>query len=769
MPTFKELLEANQPDAVSTMKNVADKSDLSKLLTNPMSAEEIEALNQSPEILEKMNQAAQGNFPSPETPPPPAPTIEGPGVPVGEPKSIGPDYKKLMDDYKLSKNRAAMVGETQDLTPTPEQLKENFMNRKNIRSTPDISGKLTQVEEMAKRAAPVTELGAGEKAALSSLEGSGSLSGLIEKLNYMPNEALAKLGSLGKKVMESRAMQTAGKIANSPAGKIAGKGLGILTVPAQAMAAKSSFDKGDYMDSAADSAGVASTIAALAGSSVALPLGLGAASYQAGKKLIPAGASEEDIAKFRAAHANDPMAPSIGPGGLMPPEQNNGMQLASGSVPPTSGMGPFADPNKYHPEGENREPAEEPKQSSNGTQDGNNGGVLSSPPILDNSEKGFTDNTVAGLKKVQDDANRRRDQQDLMDAANLMSSGLLSNKYVHLKPDYTLGDKYRKGADQMVTDYQARAEKEKDDSGSAASMKMQKFSKEILQRAGFSPGLVDGMSYNEIEKNFPQITKMMDVKVTTDARKDAMKMHNDQMISNRNEQNNFKLSQSDTKRLDTLGHMLNPQNASSRNGLGKDVAAYNTIQNVKALFNGEVNLDKLDDRQVTEVARVLDRVLSGGSPTVSGTEHLTPVSARQLIAKKLEFITSKRHGAGAGSFVESMKHTFEREEDIIGKRISESAKNDAGQYLDIAVRNPEAWDNMMAQKNLLDVLGSDVIKKQQSSGKKNRSEFENGISTAKTSQSDTVKVINSEGKLGTIPRAKLAAALKSGKFKQVGQ
>ena len=60
------------------------------------------------------------------------------------------------------------------------------------------------------------------------------------------------------------------------------------------------------------------------------------------------------------------------------------------------------------------------------------------------------------------------------------------------------------------------------------------------------------------------------------------------------------------------------------------------------------DFNDLDNRQVVEVARVLDRVLSGGQATISGSEHLTPDSARQWIAKKWEFITSKRQGAGAG-------------------------------------------------------------------------------------------------------------------------
>ncbi len=98
MPTLEEILKSLRPDAIDEMKSVADKSDLSRLLSNPMSSEDIDSINSKPDMLDKMNRAAQGDF----TPPKP---IEGMGETVGEAKSLSPDTSEIKNQFLINKNR----------------------------------------------------------------------------------------------------------------------------------------------------------------------------------------------------------------------------------------------------------------------------------------------------------------------------------------------------------------------------------------------------------------------------------------------------------------------------------------------------------------------------------------------------------------------------------------------------------------------------------------------------------------------------------------
>jgi hypothetical protein len=322
------------------------------------------------------------------------------------------------------------------------------------------------------------------------------------------------------------------------------------------------------------------------------------------------------------------------------------------------------------------------------------------------SDEGFTNNTVENLKAAQEDANKQRLVANLMEGAAKLSAGALGGKRVVLTPDTHFTDEMRKGADQKVKDFEALTEKEKDDRGSKGSIKMQGFAKQMLEKAGFDPSLVDGMSYNQIEKNFPQITNMMTQKQAQEARQQTAREHNDmlklryaELTQDKSKSNGEREDRNTLKRYDDLGKRLVAEIASGRSTFGTHSKTLAATRNIRALMDGR-DLNDLDSREVYEVAKSLDRVLSQSGSTISGTDKLTPDTAMSRVEKQLEFITNKRKGAGAASFLERYQKNLQREEDQAIRSIQKSQGQLLSSYSDLREKDPVKWALILGQHNL---------------------------------------------------------------------
>jgi hypothetical protein len=72
----------------------------------------------------------------------------------------------------------------------------------------------------------------------------------------------------------------------------------------------------------------------------------------------------------------------------------------------------------------------------------------------------------------------------------------------------------------------------------------------------------------------------------------------------------------------------------------------------------------LTGRQVYEIAKSLDGMLSMGSPTITGTDKLMPKTLMSQIASGGEYSMNKPVGAQMGKFVQQMQHLIERERQV---------------------------------------------------------------------------------------------------------
>lgn len=194
-----------------------------------------------------------------------------------------------------------------------------------------------------------------------------------------------------------------------------------------------------------------------------------------------------------------------------------------------------------------------------------------------------------------------------------------------------------------------------------------------------------------------------------DARRDDRKLDRELKLSqissikeSKEDARQAKADEKDIKRIDTANKLITSEVASGRNAFGIAAKNLQSIGNVKALLDGSIDPNDLDTRQVYEMTKTLDRILSQSGGTISGTEHLTPDTARSRLSKLMEYVTNTRQGAKAGSFVNNMSHTFDREEKQAHQQIHNASKALLSTYTDLKDRpaTKDLWDNMILNHGL---------------------------------------------------------------------
>ena len=312
--------------------------------------------------------------------------------------------------------------------------------------------------------------------------------------------------------------------------------------------------------------------------------------------------------------------PPIGPGGIMPPGQSNSApQLAA----------------KEEPKSE--EQSKEDDTSSNKLEELIKKLLAAQQAQATELNKGFTNNTVDALKKVQDEVMQDKQNARLTNAMNLIGTSIagLGSKAV-LKN--TLDDYYKDlEKDQTkLTNFQALTEKEKDDPKSQASLQTTALGAELLKKAGFEPNLIKGMSFNQVEKNFPTIAKMMEVKTSADARLEAAKQ-----------------KASDKKTADQDKSLKDTQN------LMEQMRGNPAVQQAEtALYNAQKldsligdNPDKLSPQQAQLAIMEVSKMATGGVPSQEEMRKLQSGALPERFAGLWQQISNKPKPANAGDFL----------------------------------------------------------------------------------------------------------------------
>lgn len=147
-----------------------------------------------------------------------------------------------------------------------------------------------------------------------------------------------------------------------------------------------------------------------------------------------------------------------------------------------------------------------------------------------------------------------------------------------------------------------------------------------------------------------------------------------------------------TKHLEGLDKRVDTQTTRFGN-ISQLQKTNNTIADARSLLEGDIyNLN------IAEVAKTMDRILSGSAPTISGTQEVAPHTLEQWRKKTMEYITSKPQKVNIPEFVDFYKKTLNRIEGINKGIIRNSQKQVLESATSIAKMDPEAFKTYAASR-----------------------------------------------------------------------
>lgn len=261
------------------------------------------------------------------------------------------------------------------------------------------------------------------------------------------------------------------------------------------------------------------------------------------------------------------------------------------------------------------------------------------------------------------------------------------------------------------------------DPNSELSQKGRDFAKKMGVNVG------PNTSYASLKPLLEEAQKYQQFKENSEMRKELANIKKSEMQSARDAKTDAK----DTQRFDQMSKLVESNVGSSRSAFGKAALNLQSITAAEALLSGSTNLDDIDSREISEVARVLDRILSQGTPTVSGTQKLTPETARSIAASLIEKATSERQGAGLGEFVKRYQKTLQREKDVAKKQVADTQQSLLSSYVDLKNKNPEKYNHVLKMHN---IPSEEELKQKKEEASAQSSEDEAAISWAKKNMPD---------------------------------
>lgn len=541
----------------------------------------------------------------------------------------------------------------------------------------------------------------------------------MEKLSGLSDEALAKLGPVGQKILSS---------------KLVSKGLPALAAYQEARQIPQDLKKDEYLNALGSGLGAASGIAALsskinpyvAGGLAAAGLGV-KGGVSLGKEEAEFGVGEggmlaptKDELKYYGVSGVGPFKdadkyakyPSTGTGPFSDVERYKREMNMSGVGPVvnaddykremTSGAGPFKDSDRYKdyvPQPEIEIYADEGEALSEQPQD------TSQPPSIDSFrekmdlDREISESTVDALRKAQEEDKQKRAMAMLAMGASDMLRGGLGLSYKVKMPDAQ--NKFweeQLKSDQAVQDLAQRQQMEREDPNSPISKRMREIMGPLFQNLGM--GEVPGnMTYSEGQKYFPQfmgtLEKQKAFEQTEEYRKELKQEREDVRAEKKQEKLN--------KRLTDLNKHLTEETASSRTTVfGRAANIKRSAEALETLVSRIKDKNNLDNRQIKEIAAGLDAMLTQGAPTVSGRAGLVPSSFSGDLSAIAEYITNIPKGAQQGAFVKRLMETVKSEKELaIGQIKATKGKILAG-YSDLEKEAPDQYKQILRKQGIVE-------------------------------------------------------------------
>lgn len=317
--------------------------------------------------------------------------------------------------------------------------------------------------------------------------------------------------------------------------------------------------------------------------------------------------------------------------------------------------------------------------------------------------------TVENLLKAQGLQNENVFQNQLLKSLDRLGAGIARTQPV-AQEDY---DSRIKMSGLPVQQFEQMTQMEKLDPKSSTASGLRTFLKDQ-----FKVNLPENISVADIEKIAPWAIKAYETKqqkqLTLSLSKEKLdeeKRHHkelealtgERIDSGDDKAEKKKIAQQNkenTTRFDKMNSLIVAEKASSRSTFGIDSKTVQGADTLKALLSSEKNFDDLDQRQAYEAARVLDRMLSQGTPTEASSGKLTPDTAKKWLMGKWEYITNTRKGAQLGDFLKTTAATADRERQVALDRIRKTQGKLLGSFYDLREKDPVKWGIVMRQNDL---------------------------------------------------------------------
>lgn len=216
----------------------------------------------------------------------------------------------------------------------------------------------------------------------------------------------------------------------------------------------------------------------------------------------------------------------------------------------------------------------------------------------------------------------------------------------------------------------------------------------------FAPGMagpeLDAAPASVLQQTLGTAEKYGQAQASAQARKEAAQAAAQDRASRAEAAKEAKDAGDTDKQFVALGNALNL--ARGRQGeAGKAMGTLQQAARDAALIAQNPNPPP---QQLYELARGLDRLISGAAPTIGATEHLIPKTWRGSLADFSQWLTSQPKGAGGQAFVKQMQETINRIRESTQGFVDSTNAKTVNAYSHLSRKNAERFKSAIRSAEL---------------------------------------------------------------------
>lgn len=230
---------------------------------------------------------------------------------------------------------------------------------------------------------------------------------------------------------------------------------------------------------------------------------------------------------------------------------------------------------------------------------------------------------------------------------------------------------------------------------------------------------LEGASAQTIAKYLPTATNLASSREAREARKEEQQLRREALAEAKEERKTSKDETQANKDFTKMSEKLTSELASSRSSFGKSAGILRSSEALET-FVKDIDPKDITTRQIYEIARGLDAMLSQGAATISGTKKLIPETFSGDASKIAEYILGLPKGARQQAFIKQMMETVHREKTLASTQIQRTQKKILSGYSHLKKIDPERYNQTLKNFD----LPTDDASETESGGSEKRSDVQ---------------------------------------------